>query len=245
MINLFFGFILTSGILAAGVIHSGTSVSLFINVEGIIIVLCGTVAIFITANHPRVMRSLFYLIWQQLTGHGKKDFSKIRESIIQVSHQLENKSIPSQTGNELLDKGLSWLQAGLDEKRIDHLIGEFAGSKLFHLDEASNALMNLGKYPPALGMIGTVFGIIGIFSQLGNANSIGLIGPNLGIAMTATLYGLVMSNFFIQPLGEMLAQSVDLESRKLKMSAEAIKLWSQKETTFYIKEQMELYERAA
>jgi flagellar motor component MotA len=68
--------------------------------------------------------------------------------------------------------------------------------------DAIQALKNLSKYPPALGMTGTVMGIVNVFYALDqNKDSIGL---NLSMAMTATFLGLILANVLISPLADRL-----------------------------------------
>lgn len=52
---------------------------------------------------------------------------------------------------------------------------------------------------PALGMIGTVAGMIGMAADLGEAAR---AGPSLALALTSTLYGLVLSACIAAPLAE-------------------------------------------
>ncbi|HXH76835.1 MAG TPA: MotA/TolQ/ExbB proton channel family protein [Bacteriovoracaceae bacterium] len=244
MITFFIGMAFSIAALAFAALNSHTAISNFVNVEGICIVIGGSFAIFLTANRSRVVSSVIRLLWRQVIGAGARQSREIAQGIINATLSLEKGQRPASTGNELLDLGLGWIDAGLDEKHIENLIMEYSNTKLSLMDEATNAVIHLGKYPPALGMVGTVFGIIGIFSGLGVAGASETIGPSLAVAMTATLYGLVISNFGIQPLGELLAQSVDVESRNMNVCAQALKLWHAKEPSFYIKEQMKLYEAA-
>lgn len=245
MISFLIGFLLSVSSLLFAVSHSKTALSNFINAEGIIVVIVGSLAIFLMANRARVVKSVAKLTFRQVTGYGVKKPKEVRELILDITKNLEKGQRPQASGIELLDLGMSWIEAGLDEKHIDNLIHQYSSTKLALMDEATNAVIYLGKYPPALGMVGTVFGIIGIFSGLGADGAAEQIGPNLAVAMTATLYGLVIANFTVQPLGELLAQSVDSESRNLNMCAQAIRLWKARESSFYISEQMGLYERAA
>ncbi|MCC6137386.1 MAG: MotA/TolQ/ExbB proton channel family protein, partial [Bdellovibrionaceae bacterium] len=56
--------------------------------------------------------------------------------------------------------------------------------------------------PPALGMVGTVIGMVSLFQSLdGNKQS---IGPSLALAMTATFLGLVLANALVMPLADRL-----------------------------------------
>jgi chemotaxis protein MotA len=116
--------------------------------------------------------------------------------------------------------------------------------ELDRYEQAVSAIGNLAKYPPALGMIGTVFGIISIFNGLNSELGQRDLGVNLAFAMTATMYGLVMSNFVISPVADFLLQAMQEEQSDLSMVVETVRMWSQKEGTFFIKENLELYHAA-
>ena len=62
------------------------------------------------------------------------------------------------------------------------------------------ALRNLGKYPPTLGMLGTVVGLIELFTKIGGDKSI--LGPSLAVSMVCTLYGLALANFIVLPISD-------------------------------------------
>jgi chemotaxis protein MotA len=69
--------------------------------------------------------------------------------------------------------------------------------------DAVQAIRNLAKYPPALGMTGTVMGLVSLFANL-NAENKAQLGPALGLAMTATFFGLIMANALLMPLADRL-----------------------------------------
>jgi chemotaxis protein MotA len=64
-------------------------------------------------------------------------------------------------------------------------------------------MRNLSKYPPSLGMIGTVIGLVTLFSNLTPENQKN-VGPSLALAMTATFYGLLLANGLLMPLADRL-----------------------------------------
>ena len=54
-----------------------------------------------------------------------------------------------------------------------------------------------------LGMMGTAMGMVQLFAGLSSENK-GNIGSDLALAMTATLYGLILANLFVSPLSDRL-----------------------------------------
>ena len=59
----------------------------------------------------------------------------------------------------------------------------------------------LGKFLPAFGMIGTLFGLIIMLGQMADPTS---IGNGMAIALITTLYGAIAANAFFLPLAEKL-----------------------------------------
>mgnify|MGYP000347895316 CR=1 FL=1 len=68
--------------------------------------------------------------------------------------------------------------------------------------DSVQTMKNMAKYPPALGMAGTVMGMIALFSSL-DSNQ-GNIGKDLALAMTATFFGLILANAVFSPLADRL-----------------------------------------
>jgi chemotaxis protein MotA len=69
-----------------------------------------------------------------------------------------------------------------------------AGKKFFDL---------LKLYGPGWGLVATLIGQIGMFSNLGG--SVETMGNMLALAVTATMYGTVLANAIAGPIGDKLA----------------------------------------
>ncbi|TVV70922.1 motility protein A [Sphingomonas solaris] len=61
---------------------------------------------------------------------------------------------------------------------------------------------------PAMGMIGTIIGLIGMFSQMDDAAR---IGPSMALAMLTTLYGVVISGAIAGPIAARLERLSEAE----------------------------------
>ena len=58
---------------------------------------------------------------------------------------------------------------------------------------------HMARLAPAFGITGSVIGLIGMLSGLGDTT---LILQTIPVALTSTLYGIVLSNFFLTPIAE-------------------------------------------
>src|SRR5690606_35272632 len=60
----------------------------------------------------------------------------------------------------------------------------------------------IGKYAPAFGMIGTLMGLIAMLKNMDDPSA---IGPGMAVALITTLYGALIANVVVGPLGDKLA----------------------------------------
>lgn len=233
------GFIAASGILAATFMHSKVKLTTFLNPEGIIIVIGGTFAILMMTAKRNELLLLLRMMGRLF--RKPEHEGRLKSILLDCSRSIESGKIPQETGHPFLDKSLGWLSAGLRGPVLDKLLVDGAKLEVEQAYQTAQVLGNLAKYPPALGMIGTVFGIIGIFNGLGTAEGQRSIGVNLSFAMTATLYGLVFANFCLSPISELLMQIARQQELEIAMIVETAKLWSERESSFFIQEHVELY----
>ncbi|MFW5830335.1 MAG: motility protein A [Planctomycetota bacterium] len=75
------------------------------------------------------------------------------------------------------------------EIELDQLLARHAGGK--------GIVDNLGAYAPALGMVGTLIGLILMLQNLDDPSA---LGPGMAVALITTFYGAVLANLFFIPL---------------------------------------------
>lgn len=170
----------------------------FLNLHAIVVVCAGTVAILLMLAPTRDLASLWTSIRQALVSSPRTDdwlddlvaISRNRKAALAKSHPL------MVYAQELWEQGIggSLFKELLEQKSNDLIARGDAGVQV---------MRSLAKYPPALGMAGTVVGIVTLFSGL-SSDTKNSIGPALALAMTATFYGLVIANAVIMPLADRL-----------------------------------------
>jgi chemotaxis protein MotA len=74
---------------------------------------------------------------------------------------------------------------------------------------AAAMLRRAGEVAPAMGLIGT---LIGLVQMLLNLNNPGSIGPAMAVAILATLYGAVLANMVLLPLAHKLERNSHAEA---------------------------------
>jgi chemotaxis protein MotA len=96
-------------------------------------------------------------------------------------------------------------------------------------ESARQVVLLLGKLFPAFGLIGTLVGLALLLRNLGTATSLAAIGPGLGIAVTTTLYGAVLANVVVLPIGTKLQAYLERRQTIMQMIIDGTLMVQRKE----------------
>ena len=106
---------------------------------------------------------------------------------------LEGQEVP----DKFFEKGLQMLVDGADEAKLNEQLQlELAAMKKRH--EANQGV--IGSWidiGPAMGMIGT---LVGLVIMLGNMSDPASIGPAMAVALLTTMYGAIIANVLFMPM---------------------------------------------
>ena len=98
------------------------------------------------------------------------------------------------------------------------LSGELLAMKLRHKHSVA-ILTYMGEVLPAMGMIGTLVGLVGL---LANMDDISTLGGNMATAVLTTFYGALMANAMVLPMANKLAVLSDLEALNREIIIEGL-----------------------
>ena len=136
-----------------------------------------------------------------------------REGLLALEDELED------LDDEFMKKGLRLVVDGTDATIIRDLMElELSQMQGRHADKISmlNTWATLG---PAVGMMGTVIGLIGMLANLEDKAS---IGPNMALALITTLYGSLVANYTMLPISSKLKGHDAKESMVKEMIIEGV-----------------------
>ena len=100
-----------------------------------------------------------------------------------------------------LSKGVRFVADGYDGTFIRDNLERDRDNFLTHLDEGQKIYRAIGDCAPAFGMIGTLLGMVQMFSNMQDPSK---LGPFMAVALLATLYGALVANLFCLPLADKL-----------------------------------------
>jgi chemotaxis protein MotA len=188
--------------LVLAAIFMGSGLGLFINIPALMIVVGGTIGVTMI-NYPlkevfgvlKVVKNAFFA--------RTSDPGELIERLMAFSAKSRKEGILS-LENELagmdeafLKKGVQLSIDGLEPAEISNLMEvEMDFIKSRH-QLGAEIFTTMGTYAPAMGMIGT---LIGLVQMLQNMDDPSTIGPAMAVALLTTFYGSVLANIVCMPI---------------------------------------------
>ena len=196
------------GVLMLGIItNSGIQgFFMFIDIPSLFIVAGGTVgAVLIVCPLEQFLKSISVVTKVFL--NKKKSAREIieqmvyfatrarREGILALEEEAENAS------DQFLKQGIQLAVDGTSPEAIKAILeNEILALEERHKD-GQNILKAGGAYAPAMGMVGTLIGLVLMLATLDDPST---IGPKMAVALITTLYGALLSNLLFLPMADKL-----------------------------------------
>ena len=107
-----------------------------------------------------------------------------------------------------LKQSLRYLADGYDAEFIRRTLEQERDTFFQHLDEGQKVYRSIGDAAPAWGMIGTLVGMVQMFSNMEDPSK---LGPFMAVALLATLYGALVGNLICLPIADKLHVKLEEE----------------------------------
>jgi chemotaxis protein MotA len=193
------GFIGSFAMIIGSMIYAG-GVMPFVDVPSVLIVFGGTIfSALSTTTLPTFLAS--FKAMGQAFKSSKLQNDALVKRMVELSNlarkdgmmALEGQPVP----DKFFEKGLQMLVDGADEaKLVKQLKQEVKAMKSRH-EGAQGVVKAWVDIGPAMGMIGT---LIGLVLMLGNMSDVAAIGPAMAVALLTTLYGAMVANVVFGPI---------------------------------------------
>lgn len=171
---------------------------------------------------------------------GRRTIKDIKPDLMKLA---TNRTSISKSKDPLIQYAISLWERGVDANSFVALLSQYRDKVEHENSESLSALQALSKYPPALGMLGTVMGMITLFANLGTSDK-SMLGPSLATAMTATFYGLVVTQGLLSPLADRISVEVMHEKKYYGYVYEILNLINHREAVNLIAEEINHREAA-
>lgn len=204
---------------------------LYFNLHSALLVGGGTISILLFSNPFSVIRRLGRDVIQLF--YPVSNFDDVKEDLKRLA---SDKSVQLQTEDELIVYAQDLWSQGSNTELFIVLLSQKKQELEQKQVDAIQALKNLSKYPPALGMAGTVMGIVTLFQTLEAKGA--KMGPALAMAMTATFFGLAIANAIIMPLADRLQLKQISEKTYLKNIYQVLLLINNEEASLLVEDEV-------
>jgi len=128
---------------------------------------------------------------------------------------LEGKEVSS----DFLQKGVQLLVDGHDADVVRSVMKKDLVQTLERHDSGAKIFRAFGDVGPAMGMIGTLIGLVAMLANMSDPKA---IGPAMAVALLTTLYGAMLANMLCLPIADKLALRKAEEARVKTMSIDAL-----------------------
>ncbi|MEI2562514.1 MULTISPECIES: flagellar motor protein PomA [Vibrio] len=128
---------------------------------------------------------------------------------------LEEMEIP----NPFMQKGIDLLVDGHDADVVRATLQKDIALTDERHSKGTQVFRAFGDVAPAMGMIGTLVGLVAMLSNMDDPKS---IGPAMAVALLTTLYGAVLSNMIFFPIADKLALRRDQETLNRRLIMDGV-----------------------
>jgi chemotaxis protein MotA len=205
------GFIASFTIVAIGILMGGP-VGLFINTASILIVVAGSLAIVLTRSSLGEFIGAGALAGKAFTNKLDKP-EELIEKVVELATIARKDGMialeSQEVSNEFLDKGVGMLVDGQNGPAIKAALSIEAGMIIRRGKSGCAIFESWADFAPAMGMIGTLVGLVQMLANMDDPKS---IGPAMAVALLTTLYGAVIANMIAMPIMQKLQQRLDAET---------------------------------
>lgn len=194
------GIISAFGLVLIAILMGG-GLTMFINVPALLVVVGGTLGATMI-NYPlkevigvlNVVRNVLFtknMPVNELISRFVDFANKTRrEGILALESEMNN------VKDEFLKKGVQLSIDGLEPQEIKDILSIEIESVNTRHQLGAEVFITMGTYAPALGMIGTLIGLVQMLQSMEDPST---IGPAMAVALLTTFYGSIMANIICMP----------------------------------------------
>lgn len=194
--------ILVAGGLVVSSILLGGSGTWFVNYPSMMIVIGGTMGATLLAYPLREVLGVFGVA-KNVFMHSSQSPSGLIPIMTRLAKKARQEGILSfetqiqGIHDRFLVKGIQMAIDGMEVDEIENVLS----TELIYLEErhslGSEVFTTMGTFAPAIGMLGTIIGLVQMLMQMTDP---GKIGEPMAVALLTTFYGTLLANLFFLPV---------------------------------------------
>jgi len=191
-------------LLVIGTIATGSGALVFINIPSLVIVLGGTIAVVMMRfTMGQTIGSIKIALKAFL--HKAESAEELIASVVELAGIARKEGLLALEGQEItnpvLATGIRMLVDGHEPAIVKKALSTEMNETVSRHKIGQDLFKQMGDAGPAMGMIGTLVGLVQMLSNMSDPKS---IGPAMAVALLTTLYGAMLANMFALPVSDKL-----------------------------------------
>jgi chemotaxis protein MotA len=198
------GFLAAWGLIIA-TIALGSGAMVFVNIPSLMIVIGGAFAVVLMrftlgqfiGSIKTAMKAFMYKA---------ESPEELIASVVELAGIARKEGLlaleSQEVSNPVLAKGISMLVDGHEPSVVKKALSTEMNETVSRHKVGQDIFKQIGDAGPAMGMIGTLVGLVQMLSNMSDPKS---IGPAMAVALLTTLYGAMLANMFALPVSDKLA----------------------------------------
>jgi len=215
------GIVVAIGFIIAAIMMGG-EIGSFVNGPGLMIVVGGTFSV-VTMKHSLGDMMGGFKVAARAFVHKMESPSEIIEQSVELANVARKEGLLGlenvEVKNEFLAKGITMVVDGNPPELVHKILSKEISLSIERNEKGLGIFKAMGDVAPAMGMIGTLIGLVQMMSNMSDPKS---IGPAMAVALLTTLYGAVIATVFALPIADKLALRSNEERLTKSMILESI-----------------------
>jgi len=115
-----------------------------------------------------------------------------------------------------LYRAINMVIDGMPAEEVERILTRESDTTFERHHRSAGVLRRAGEVAPAMGLIGTLIGLVQMLGSLDDPSS---IGPAMAVALLTTFYGAVLANMVFTPLANKLERNAQVEAITRQISS--------------------------
>lgn len=237
--GVIWGFLISTALVLLGMYLSGSLLNYF-SLSSIAIVLGGTIGATMVQFPIGDLRGMLRSVAAAIRSSDLSVPTRMRD-LLRLSRAvksdglmvLENES--EKVSDPFYKLALQLAVDGQQANEIRHILTTEIATSSRQDERSVRILEAMGTYAPALGLVGTLIGLIQMLSVL---NTPSAIGPAMAVALVTTFYGAILSNLIFLPLAGKVRVRSEEEGNIKNITLEGIVSIAKQENVVMLEQRM-------
>jgi len=209
------------GIIGGAMTMSG-GIGIFVDIPSVLIVLVGTFFVVLMKFNLSQFLGCFKVAGKAFI-FKLVDPVDLIDEVVELADDARKNGLLSLEDKEVSDaflqSGIQLLVDGHDPEVVRSLLYKDMSETLKRHEVGSAIWKQMGDTAPAMGMVGTLIGLVAMLANMSDPAS---IGPAMAVALLTTLYGAMLGNMVALPISDKVALRRNEESRIKNMVIDAL-----------------------